>query len=482
MKLKTILSLLLVTTGIVMQAQKIEPLILQGQLSNCPEKELHLFSDSLGKIMSDTLRLDNEGRFYLKTNSVTYPQKVNIQNNSIQINDFYVAPGYELTITADFTDFLTSLSTTSITGKGSESNRYRELLFKEIISRKMFTNWHNINNEEEFIGYLKSEKQLKDSLEQVVFGKSVSNDPYFSHFAKMTRLDNLFLEEYQKIAFTRINKMNLSQSREFMEKNVNASLIDDINNETYLISDNYKNWYVNEYLDYLLRQDYDKNPSLRTDNFYNIQKIDETLRGKIREYTLYNKLLGKIHYSSGSFQQLNENREKARPYVASLENEYYKQAIENAFAEKEKLLYSTQKGQPAPVFTLKNNEEKEYSLSDFRGKVVYIDFWASWCAPCRAEIPALKKIHDTYKNDNRIEIIGIAVNDGKKDWLNAIKKDTPQWLQLYDENGLVHRTYNAIAIPKYVLIDKNSNIANFDATRPSESEKLMSEINKLLEE
>jgi thiol-disulfide isomerase/thioredoxin len=480
--MKTFLTLLLIAVVLSVQAQKTEPLILQGQIANSSEKELYLFSDSLGKIKPDTLRLDNEGRFYLKTYNVISPQKVSMRNRNTQINYLYVAPGYNLTIIADATDYPTSIKTTKITGKGEESNRYREIYFKEMIARNDSTQWYDITDSNKFLNYINAEKRLTDSLEQVAFGNKVDYDPYFSYFAEMTHMDNLFIQEYMKMAFSRVAELNIAQTREFVEKYVNAELLKDINNEDYFISDNYKVWYVSEYLDYLLKLDYDKNPALRENNFYNIEKINEVLRGKIREHILFNKLLGKIHYSSGNFQQLNENREKARPYVASFENEYYKQAVENAFNEKEQLLYNTQKGQPAPTFTLKSDKEKEYSLSDFKGKVIYLDLWASWCAPCRAAIPALKKIHDTYKNDDRIEIIGIAVNDGKKEWLNAIKKDTPQWLQLYDETGAISRSYNAIAIPKYVLIDKNGNIASFNAPFPSDSVKLIAEINKLLEE
>lgn len=483
MKLKYLIILLVVAAAISAQAQKTEPLILQGQLTNHPEKELYLFSDSLGKYKADTLRLDSEGRFYLKTYNVMFPQKVSIRNNHTQINDFYVAPGYNLTITADVADFLTSIITTKITGKGAGSNQYRELYFKELIARGDFTSWHEITCETTFINHLETEKRLTDSLEQVAFNRSVEeDDPYFSFFSEMTRLDNLFLREYKKIAFTRINQMNAGQSREFIEKHANTKLMQDVNNENYFISENYKAWYVNEYLKYLLKLDYEKDSTLLANNFYSIEKTDETLKGKIREYTLYNKLLDKTRHASENFQQLNENREKATPYIASFENEFYKQHVGNAFTEKEELLYRTQKGQPAPLFTLNSDNEKEYSLSDFKGKVVYLDLWASWCGPCRAEIPALKKIYDVFKSKDKVKIIGIAVKDGKKEWLNAIKQDSPQWLQLYDHGNTVSMSYNAIAIPKYVLIDKNGNIANFNAPRPSDTEKLVSEINKLLEE
>lgn len=349
-----------------------------------------------------------------------------------------------------------------------------------MIARNDSTRWYDITDPNEFLNFINTEKRLKDSLEQIAFRNPVDDDPYFSYFAKMIRLDNLFTQEYMKFAFSKYAGLNTAQTREFVENHVNADLLKDINNEDYFISNNYI-IFIKEYLDYLLKLDYDKNPALRENNFYDIEKTDKTLRGKIRDFIIYNKFRGKIEFASGNFQQLNENREKARPYVASLENEYYKQVIENAFTEKEKLLYNTQKGQPAPAFTLKSDKDKEFSLSDFKGKVVYLDVWASWCGPCRAEIPALKEIYDTYKNDDRLVIVGIAVNDGKKEWLNAIKKDMPQWLQLYDETGAVSGSYNAIAIPKYILIDKNGNIANFNAPFPSDSEKLIAEINKLLE-
>ena len=482
MKLKYLIILLVVAAAISAQAQKTEPLILQGQLINSPEKELYLFSDSLGKYKVDTLRLDSEGRFYLEPYNVMFPQKVSIRNNHTQINDFYVAPGYNLTITADVADFLTSIITTKITGKGAGSNRYRELYFKELIARGDFTNWYDIADETAFINHLEAEKKLTDSIEQIAFERDVENDSYFSFFTEMTRFDNMFLHEYKKMAFTRVNQMNGDQSREFIEKHANTKLMQDINNENYFISENYKVWYVNEYLEYLLKLDYDKNSALRKNSFYNIEKINTTLRGKIREYTLYHKLLDKTRHASENFQQLNETREKAAPYIASFENEFYKQHVGNAFTEKEELLYRTQKGQPAPLFTLNSDNEKEYSLSDFKGKVVYLDLWASWCGPCRAEIPALKKIYDVFKSKDKVKIIGIAIKDGKKEWLNAIKQDSPQWLQLYDHGNTVSMSYNAIAIPKYVLIDKNGKIANFNAPRPSDTEKLVSEINKLLEE
>ncbi len=297
MKSKTILILLLIAVAISVQAQdntkklkeirvdlvQLDTITAQAKKNGATYsarannqqsgKELYLFTDSVGKYKPDTLRLDNEGRFYLKTyNAINPPQKVSIQNKRTQLNNIYVAPGYNLTITADASDFPTLMETTQITGKGAESNRYRELYLKEYIRRKEADNWYEFTDEAKFSSYLEAEKQLTDSIEKVAFGKAVGNDPYFSHFEEMTRLDNLFLHEYKKIAFTKLTGMNARQAREFVEKLADATLIKDINNEAYFISENYKGWYVNEYLDYLLKLDYDKDSTLLANNFYNIEK------------------------------------------------------------------------------------------------------------------------------------------------------------------------------------------------------------------
>lgn len=127
-----------------------------------------------------------------------------------------------------------------------------------------------------------------------------------------------------------------------------------------------------------------------------------------------------------------------------------------------------QVGQDAPLFSLPNEQGKIYHLADLKGKVIYIDLWASWCAPCRAEVPNFKKLQNKFKGNDQVAFIGIAVYDAKNNWRTALSEDKPDWLQLYDTTGSLAKSYVASAIPKYILIDKNGKVLNLNAPGPGD--------------
>ena len=105
---------------------------------------------------------------------------------------------------------------------------------------------------------------------------------------------------------------------------------------------------------------------------------------------------------------------------------------------------------------------KRVSLANYRGKYVLIDFWASWCRPCRAEHPNLLKAYEAYKNRN-FEVLGISIDDEKAraKWLQAIADDQMPWTQVSDLRGPQNEAaqrYNINAIPQNFLIDPTGKI------------------------
>jgi peroxiredoxin len=119
-------------------------------------------------------------------------------------------------------------------------------------------------------------------------------------------------------------------------------------------------------------------------------------------------------------------------------------------------------GTPAPLFTQNDTAGNPVSLSSFRGKYILLDFWASWCGPCRQDNPELVKIFNDFKGKN-FTILGISFDemDGKKSWIKAIKEDQLNWTQVSDlkhwDNQLV-KLYGVGAIPQSFLIDPNGII------------------------
>ncbi|HTH31500.1 MAG TPA: TlpA disulfide reductase family protein [Lacibacter sp.] len=116
----------------------------------------------------------------------------------------------------------------------------------------------------------------------------------------------------------------------------------------------------------------------------------------------------------------------------------------------------------APYFSQADTSGIAVKLSDFRGKYVLIDFWASWCGPCRAENPNLVKTFNTYK-DKGFTVLGVSLDQpGKKDaWLGAIHKDQLTWTQVsdlkfWDNEAAV--LYGIKGIPANLLLDKDGKI------------------------
>ncbi|MBE9602145.1 AhpC/TSA family protein [Pedobacter sp. MC2016-24] len=117
-------------------------------------------------------------------------------------------------------------------------------------------------------------------------------------------------------------------------------------------------------------------------------------------------------------------------------------------------------GQPAMDFVQNNTEGKPISLSSFKGSYVLIDFWASWCGPCRAENPNVVKAYQKFKNRN-FEIIAVSLDDNKEAWLKAIQVDGLPWIHVSDLKGWknsVADLYDIKAVPQNFLIAPDGTI------------------------
>lgn len=136
----------------------------------------------------------------------------------------------------------------------------------------------------------------------------------------------------------------------------------------------------------------------------------------------------------------------------------------------------------APDFSLLTRDKTAFTLSSLRGKFVLLDFWASWCGPCRTAIPALKNAYAKYHSKG-FEIVSISDDTNKRDWENAIIKEGMTWIQVMDFNSSAnaddqHPIVNRYAIkglPSYVLLDKSGKVI----LTSQDKDKIVKEIDKL---
>jgi peroxiredoxin len=136
-------------------------------------------------------------------------------------------------------------------------------------------------------------------------------------------------------------------------------------------------------------------------------------------------------------------------------------------------------GQAAPDITLPSPDGKNVSLSSLRGKYVLIDFWASWCGPCRQENPNVVRMYNKYK-DKGFEIFGVSLDESRDKWLKAIAMDKLTWPHVSDLKGwssAAAQLYNIQAIPQTLLLDKEGKIIAKNLRGKALEEKLASLLN-----
>jgi len=146
--------------------------------------------------------------------------------------------------------------------------------------------------------------------------------------------------------------------------------------------------------------------------------------------------------------------------------------IESNYEKKHKEIVRFARGKASPVFTnYENSNGGTTSLTDLKGKYVYIDVWATWCAPCKKEIPYLKSLEKDFHGKN-IEFVSISVDKPKahETWVEMVKNEELKGIQLFADNDFESEfiaEYGINSIPRFILLDPEGNIVDADADRPS---------------
>jgi thiol-disulfide isomerase/thioredoxin len=221
----------------------------------------------------------------------------------------------------------------------------------------------------------------------------------------------------------------------------------------------------------------------------------------INNYMIQSYLLSDTYFTEDLFENPNtENLDKAvADYKAGFQNleSNYKgldslhkangtkimegtiASLKNYLSGKIALREALPEGTPSPTFeNYINFKGGTTSLSDLKGKYVYVDIWATWCGPCKREIPSLKKVEEQFHGKN-IEFVSISVDDEKRSgtkekafesWKTMVKDKELGGIQLFSDNAWQSdfvKNYKVNGIPRFILIDPDGNVVSPDAPRPS---------------
>ncbi|GAA4289431.1 TlpA family protein disulfide reductase [Aestuariibaculum suncheonense] len=362
----------------------------------------------------------------------------------------YVEPGFNLNVNYDINDVQNSLT---ITGKGAEINNY--LVAKRKLESELFGNpreTYTLNEadykaklskiKEELTTLFNDTQDLPDNFK----AKELRNIHYF-----YLNLHNNYENAHR--ALTQNPTFSVSDDFSKELKDVDYSSAEDFKYSTY-----YKNLVSSHYS--TLANEVSTKDSIDYDIAY--LKTVSTIPNQDIKNTLV-------------FDFANNNIGRSKDVDA-----FYKLYLENSnndennaiIAEKHDKLMALAEGKPSPSFSdYVNYEGGKTSLADLKGKYVYIDVWATWCGPCKREIPFLKEVEEKF-HDKNIEFVSISIDQQKdfEKWKAMVAEKELKGVQLFADNDWKSsfvQDYQINGIPRFILIDPNGNIVNSNAPRPS---------------
>ncbi|WP_229240812.1 TlpA disulfide reductase family protein [Dyadobacter sp. SG02] len=227
---------------------------------------------------------------------------------------------------------------------------------------------------------------------------------------------------------------------------------------------------------------YEENEKMNSDSLAAIFPllVDEKIKSK-KYPKLVEELLRvkSVDYQIGSSGLSPSILKLAGKLESEIASNDFKKVIREDIARWEKI----GPGKPAPVFSGLTPDGKKLSLSDFRGKVVYVDIWATWCGPCVEEFPDSKKLLANFKGNDKVAFLYVSVDRDTLAWKKMVAGDkVPKGIHIIDDGDSPQSIWNQYyvwGIPRYLLIDTQGRMVAAHAKRPS-SGKVADELKRLL--
>jgi peroxiredoxin len=384
-----------------------------------------------------------------------------------EITEMFIAPGDSIRLTLDTKQFD---ETVAYQGKGADVNNY--LAKKALRFSQMDSETYNML-EQDFVMYEDSVTNAGFNLFMEHFSRPPLNDKSFKAFKDYELAEIYYEHVNNKVLYPALHLyLNPTSGQKAVFENYYGFLATvPVYDQSAIHSGAYQQFlsgHVDKELSGLFMMD-------TTQSMVDLKTafIETTLTGEIKDY-IYAAWIYDLLTNQGDLPNSTLILEKFRQ--AAPGNQYLPMLDETLI-----LMNSLSPGSPAPDFTCRDINGKEVSLVDFKGKIVYMDIWATWCGPCRGEIPYAEKLGEEMRDED-VVFLCVSIDADEDAWKKFVKKKEMHGVHVISKGEFdspIATLYGVTGIPNYVLIDREGKIVNSNASRPSMGAK--EEIEALLD-
>lgn len=440
---------ILVTLASCNQEEKKEVLMFSSEIENPTGDSLFIENLSKGEVVI-AFRLNNG---VLSKDSVDLPMGYYRINDGNETTICFLKPNFDLHLTLNTKEFDESIK---YSGIGAYANNYlaEKYLLEESFQDVNYYGYYASLEESDFLLFADSIYNLKVEL----FNKRKKD--FDKDFLKL-ELESLKIQYLTKLANYESMHGFITENQDFNVSNdfPNPFAEINLNDEQLILVSGYIH-YIELYLQQLSTNKRKEDKSIPYYNVF-INLIDSEIQNKkIKEEMAY-------YFGLYTFNYVEDKEYCYGKLKEMISNPEYLKPIDETYAKLQKI----KKGAVSPTFELYDIDSNLVKLENFKGKLVYIDIWATWCSPCIKEIPDLDKLQNELKDKN-IVFISICQNDDKERWRETVIVNELQGIHLFvdDIENKFLSDYLVSGIPRFILIDENGFIIDSEALRPSNPE------------
>lgn len=420
--------------------KKIDYVIFSGIIEN-PIIDSLPIKDIDNKIFG-TIHLAKDNSFY---DTLFVPKGYYSLNDRTNVRYLFLNPSKNLKATIYYKEKVSFLA---FQGNGANENNYLQQkiqLDKDFEKVKNHKHYLNLN-EEDFL-------KLSDSINSVkikLLKSQINLDKDFMLYEVFSLENNKasLINSYRNWRGAFIDNKDFKVSNNFPNPFINI----DVSNEKLLAHPHYiqcLKWFISYKMEDVISEDKSLTQLKRIDKEIKNQLIKDKLAYETMKFGITEtKMLDTVY----------------NKYLSMVKDKFYKQEFEETYMNLKKI----SRGTVSPTFELYDINDELITLESLRGKLVYIDIWATWCIPCINEIPALKELEKEFKNKD-IQFVSMCLKDSKEQFEKFVKEKELGGIQLFapNENILFFKEYFVNRIPRFILINSDGKIIDANAYKPS---------------